>query len=150
MKDVREFFEGGVLSGDDLADRLETEGYVVMRSVEGGYVPATDLDERERSFQAEMARERAMNALKYELLKSGAHNPALAATAIGIDGMEGETAMLEEAARAKVASLKATEPYMFASAIVMGGVSTGAPHGGVATDPDMMSDSEYYRLKNVN
>ena len=150
VKDVREFFEGGVLSGDDFADRLAAEGYVIMKSVEGGYVPSSSLDERERAFRTEMTRERAINALKYELLKNGAHNPALAATAIGIDGLEGEASAVEEAARAKVANLKASEPYMFGSAAVTGGVSTGASHGGAATDPDMMSDSEYYRYKNVN
>lgn len=150
MKDVRELFEGGELDGEAFAERLRDAGLVVLEASEGGYVPASRLDEERRSHEELLASERAGNALRLELVRSGAHNPELAAAAIGLQGICGDAAEMAAAASARVSALKSAEPYMFASpARADVSYSTGGTHGGVSLDPDRMTDSEYYRYKNV-
>ncbi len=152
MKNIRELFGEGALSGEEFESLLEREGLVLMDAVEGGYVPASRERELEEKFSAErqgfektLAEQRARSALKLELTRRGAHNPNLAAVAIGLDGLGGDEAELTSAAARKVASLMESEPYMFASGEASAVVSTGAPHARGAVDTDSMSDADYYR-----
>ena len=150
MKDVRALFEGGELNGEAFAEKLREAGLVVLEATEGGYVPASRLDEQQRAFDDRLTSERAGNALRLELVKSGAHNPSIAASAIGIEGICGDECEMAAAASAKVAALKSAEPYMFSSAhrpdVCF---STGGTHGTAGVDPDRMTDSEYYKYRNV-
>ena len=152
MRNIRELFGTASLSGEEAQSLLEREGLVLMDALEGGYVPASRERELQESFGAEraefertLAEHRARAALKLELVKRGAHNPVLAVSAMGIDGLIGGDAELAEVAAQRVASLMESEPYMFKSEAQAPTVSTGAPHGRGGVDVDSMSDADYYR-----
>ena len=153
MKDnewIRELFGGGALTAEQFDSALAASGRKLCDISDGGYVPAS----RERELLGEMAAERerhaaeltavkAESALVGELVRRGAHNPGMTAKAIGIGGMEGDTASLEAEAAARVAELMRSDPYLFGKQGEM--VSTGVSHGDISPDPDAMSDADYYR-----
>ncbi len=152
MKSIKDLFGSSSLSGEEFGALLQREGLVLLEDLEGGYIPAgreRELQERfgtERaSFEKTLAEHRARAALQLELVKRGAHNPTLAAAALGIEGMSGDEATLMEAASRRVTSLMESEPYMFRSVEPSPTVSTGTRHGRGAVDVDSMSDADYYR-----
>ena len=96
----------------------------------------------------ELRQVRIDGEVRYMLAKMGAKNPALAAKALDLSGVQadGETVTgVEEA----VKQLMGTDPYLFG--IHMGPVggehSSGGVHGAARRDPDGMSDREYYAMK---
>ena len=96
----------------------------------------------------ELRQVRIAGEVRYMLAKMGAKNPALAAKALDLSGVQadGETVTgVEEA----VKQLMGTDPYLFG--IHMGPVggehSSGGVHGAARRDPDGMSDREYYAMK---
>lgn len=156
MKSIGEIFEGGSLSGEEFESRLKDAGIVLLDAVEGGYVPASRelelteaLEKQKQSHEASLKSVKARAALVCELTRSGAHNPALAAGAIGLDGLDGDDAALAKGAKEKVALFKSSEPYMFAEEGLSSAAafSTGLRHQSQSVDPDSMSDSEYYRYR---
>lgn len=81
------------------------------------------------------------------LAKMGAKNPALAAKALdlsGVDADENGVTGVEES----VKQLMESDPYLFGIQIPQpgGGHSSGGVHGAARRDPSGMSDAEYYAM----
>lgn len=142
--DIGEIFDGRALTGEEFEEAMRRSGLSISK--EGREDELTLQLEREREAHGEeLRRLRASSALRYELLKEGAQNPDIAATALGVDGICGDDGEIAAAAHSRVAALKRSDPYMFRAAGGAGSTySTGARHGGAGADTDSMSDSEYY------
>lgn len=148
MSKIDDIFAGRALSRDEFEAALADSGLVILEDVEGGYVSSSkvrsDMQSEREKFSDELRRVRAEGILREALVRSGAHNPALASRAIDMDSITGDEAAMITAAESKVATLRSTDPYMFREERAQV-ISTGAPHGTSSVDTDMMSDSEYYR-----
>lgn len=154
---ICDVFGDGAITADEFRAALASGGIELRDVSDGGYVPASRerelLDEisAERArHEGEIAAVRAESALVGELVRRGAHNPGMTAKAIGIGGMAGNCENVNAEAASRVAELMRSDPYLFKGtgsgedAVV----STGASHGGASSDPDSMSDVEYYsRMK---
>lgn len=151
MSKIDDIFAGRALNREEFEASLADAGLVLLDNVEGGYVPSSrereltsEMTSQRERFECELKKVRAEGILRETLIRSGAHNPTLASRAIDMETVDGDEAAMLSAAEAKVASLKASDPYMFRDSVGEV-ISTGAYHGTASTDPDMMSDSEYYR-----
>lgn len=86
--------------------------------------------------------------VRYMLARMGAKNPALAAKALDLTGVqadEGGVSGVEES----VKRLMASDPYLFGfgrMAASGGEASSGTAHGEYRRDPDTLSDREYYDM----
>jgi len=85
--------------------------------------------------------------VRYMLAKMGARNPALAAKALDLSGVqatEDGVTGVEESVRA----LMASDPYLFGVHLPPAGGehSSGGVHGAARRDPNSMSDKEYYAM----
>ena len=155
MADIRTLFAGGSLSCDEFMEKLSEAGFVILQGKAEDYIPASresefgeKLQSARAEFEEKLTKERAVGALKLELVKLGAMNPALAASVIGCDGICGSDDEIKLAAESKVKFLKQTEPYMFAS-VAEESFSTGSMHSALMLDTESMSDSEYYSYKKM-
>ena len=151
MSKIDEIFESHSINREEFETALAESGYTLLESVEGGYVPASkareltsEIESQRERFDGELKKIRAEGILREALIRAGVHNPVVASRAIDMDSIVGSEAEMQSAAQARVASLKASDPYMFRGESVSL-VSTGAYHGVSSVDTDMMSDSEYYR-----
>ena len=151
MSKIDDIFAGRALSREEFEAALADSGLVLLDDVDGGYVPSSrerelesEMESERERFSAELKKVRAEGILRETLIRSGAHNPALASRAIDMGTIVGDEASMISAAESKVASLKASDPYMFRE-VGTEVISTGASHGVSSVDTDMMSDSEYYR-----
>jgi len=155
VADIKELFGEGSLSGEEFAERLAEAGLVILEGRECDYVPvsraealASELQSVRADFEERLSLQRASSALKLELTRYGAINPALAESVVGYDGICGSDEDVRLAAEGKVKRLMESDPYMFVSKTEPS-FSTGCSHAGSAADPDSMSDSEYYSYRKM-
>ena len=141
---IGELFNGQALTVEEFEDVMQQAGLSLTKA--GREEELCSALEREREAHGEeLRRLRAESALRYELIREGAQNPDIAASAIGVEGICGDDREMAAEAHTRVAELKRSDPYMFRVAGMRGATySTGAQHGTAATDTDSMSDSEYY------
>lgn len=151
MSKIDEIFASHSISREEFDSALAESGLMLLENVEGGYVPSSKANELSREIESqrerydgEIKKIRAEGVLRETLIRAGVHNPALAMRTIDMGSIVGSEAEMQSAAQAKVASLKASDPYMFRQENVSV-ISTGASHGVSGVDTEMMSDSEYYR-----
>jgi len=104
--------------------------------------------ERLKAEHAEKLRQVQIDGeVRYMLAKMGARNPALAAKALDLSGVqatEDGVTGVEESVRA----LMASDPYLFGVHLPPAGGehSSGGVHGAARRDPNSMSDKEYYAM----
>ncbi|MBQ3592450.1 MAG: phage scaffolding protein [Clostridia bacterium] len=104
--------------------------------------------ERLKAEHAEKLRQVQIDGeVRYILAKMGARNPALAAKALDLSGVqatEDGVTGVEESVRA----LMASDPYLFGGHLPPAGGehSSGGVHGAARRDPNSMSDKEYYAM----
>ena len=104
--------------------------------------------ERLKAEHAEKLRQVQIDGeVRYMLAKMGARNPALAAKALDLSGVqatEDGVTGVEESVRA----LMASDPYLFGMHLPPAGGehSSGGVHGAARRDPNSMSDKEYYAM----
>lgn len=155
MADIKDLFAGGSLSCEEFTEKLAEAGLVILEGSAADYVPAgradalaSELQNARADFEERLTAQRASSALRLELTKNGAINPALAESVVGYDGIRGSDDEVRLAAESKVRCLMESDPYMFAPKAEPS-FSTGSTHGGTAPDPDSMSDSEYYSYRKM-
>lgn len=96
---------------------------------------------------AQLRQVRIDGEVRYMLARMGAKNPALAAKALDLSGVEADengVTGVEESVRA----LMASDPYLFGIHMPQPGGehSSGGTHGAARRDPNGMSDREYYAM----
>ena len=107
-------------------------------------------DETERlkaEHAAQLRQVRIDGEVRYMLARMGAKNPALAAKALDLSGVEADengVTGVEESVRV----LMASDPYLFGIHMLQPGGehSSGGTHGAARRDPNGMSDREYYAM----
>ncbi len=100
-----------------------------------------NLDEAEERHEKELNNVHISYAMERELARFGAKNTDLVKKALNMDEIHVENGKVIGLVE-QLTALSASDPYLFRE---KGGASTGAEHGGSVTDPDQMSDADYYR-----
>lgn len=146
---IDELFGGGALTAEEFTAALESSGRELFDLSDGEFVPASreaelllELEAERERHGRELADVKAEGALIEELVRRGAHNPGMAAKAIGTGGMDGDSVSLKAEAEARVSSLMRSDPYLFGKPAEF--FSTGVSHGGISPDPDSLTDEEFY------
>ena len=154
MNRIEKLFKGGSLDFAEFSEAMKDAGLLILEGSEGSYIPAaresellSDLASAKETHRSEISKLRKEAAVREALIKSGAHNPAVALCAMDLSDLDGDSDALYTAAEAKAAKLRSAEPYLFRTESAV--LSTGASHGTGVADTDMMSDSEYYRHINL-
>lgn len=107
----------------------------------------SETDRLKAEHAAQLRQVRIDGEVRYMLAKMGAKNPALAAKALDLSGVEateeGITGVEES-----VRQLMASDPYLFGIHMPPAGGehSSGGVHGAARRDPNGMSDKEYYAM----
>ena len=154
MNRIEQLFGTSKLDFAEFSAAMKEAGLLILEGTEGSYIPAAregellgELDAARETHRAELSRVRAEGAVREALIRSGAHNPAVAIRAMDLSVLDGDSDSLYSSAEALAAELRAAEPYLFR--IEGSAVSTGAFHGSGITDTEQMSDIEYYRHINL-
>ena len=117
-------------------------------AAETAAAPEQSETDRLKAEHAEKLRQvRIEGEVRYMLAKMGARNPALAAKALDLSGVEADehgVTGVEES----VKQLMASDPYLFGIHMPPSGgeYSSGGAHGAARRDPNGMSDREYYAM----
>ena len=105
-----------------------------------------------KEHSAAMDKVRIDGEVRYVLAKMGARNPALAAKALDMSGVQ-VNADTVSGVEESVKKLMASDPYLFGSGNLLPPTgkegSTGGVHGVSERDPETLSDGEYYRMIGV-
>ena len=110
--------------------------------------PVQSETDRLKAEHAETLRQvRIDGEVRYMLARMGAKNPALAAKALDLSGVQADengVTGVEES----VKQLMASDPYLFGIQMPQSGGehSSGGVHGAARRDPNGMSDKEYYAM----
>ena len=117
---------------------------------EAAQTAAPALSETERlkaEYASQLRQVRIDGEVRYMLAKMGAKNPALAAKALDLSGVE-VTEDSITGVEESVKQLMASDPYLFGIHMPQAGgeQSSGGVHGAARRDPSGMSDREYYAM----
>ncbi|MGN1346526.1 MAG: phage scaffolding protein [Eubacteriales bacterium] len=123
------------------SEKLSYEEFVRKAAEAGGEFG--DVAELRRTHAAEMNRLRVSGAVEREALRAGAKNSALLMRVIDLTGVTVDEGGVHGVAE-QIGKLRETDPYLFAESGGGMTISTGAPHSRETTDPDLMSDEDYY------
>lgn len=154
MHRIEKLFGTSKLDFAEFSAAMKDARLLILEGDETSYVPASregellgEIASVKESHKAELSKLRAESAFREALIRSGAHNPALALRAVDLSDLDGSSDAVYTAAEAKAVSLRQSEPYLFRNEGTP--VSTGGSHGTGSTDTDAMSDAEYYRHINL-
>ncbi len=129
---IKKLFGEESLSFSELLTRAEAAG-----------VRLGDLAEAEAAHKTELDGVRISHALERGLERAGAKNADLVKRTIDLTGVrveDGAVKGLDE----QLTALQKSDPYLFRERET---AKTGASHGTANTDPDGMTDAEFYRMR---
>lgn len=107
----------------------------------------SDVTRLKAEHAAQLRQVRIDGEVRYMLAKMGAKNPALAAKALDLSGVEADEDSIT-GVEESVKRLMASDPYLFGMQMPQSGGerSSGGIHGMARRDPNGMSDKEYYAM----
>ena len=132
---IKNLFGEGSLSFEELLSRAEAAG-----------VRIGDLSAAEAEHKKALDGIRIAHALERSLEKAGAKNGELVKRAVNMESIsveDGKVIGLDE----QISALQASDPYLFRERETS---VTGGAHGTASSDPDGMSDADYYRFRMKN
>lgn len=138
------------------SEKLSYEEFMMKAAEAGGEFG--DVAEMKKTHAAEINRLRIAGAVEKEAILSGAKNSGLLMRVLDMNGITVDDGGVHGITE-QIGKLRESDPYLFAeggdNSVKKSGtpdtavshgmtISTGAPHSREVTDPDTLSDADYY------